>query len=173
MRLKERWTRIVFLFVLYPVTAYSQTDLYGLSGGEVAVRLSFGRSQNSSGMGGSVGYGISDRTKVALTGRVSFANEDLYDSSSVHLPPALGSGVTLIHIMPLGRTGLDYFFSGGIHTTFSRLLDASTNKLLASARSVGLSGGGGLIKRFETHFGWSLNPFLWYSFFRGRGKPGY
>lgn len=159
MRRKERWTCIVFLFVLCPVMAYSQTDLYGLSGGEMAVGLSFGRSQNSSGMGGSVGYGISDRTKVALTAGVSFANEDLYDSSSVHLPPALGSGVMLIHIMPLGRTGLDYFLSGGVHTTFSRTLDASTDKLLASARSVGLSGGGGLLKRLEMDFGLTLNPF--------------
>ena len=159
MRIKERWTCIVFLFVLCPVMAYSQTDLYGLSGGEMAVGLSFGRSQNSSGMGGSVGYGISDRTKVALTGDVSFIDEDLYDSSSVHLPPALGSGVMVIHIMPLGQTGLDYFLSGGVHTTFSRMLDASTNKLLASARSVGFSGGGGLLKRLETDFGWSLNPF--------------
>ena len=75
------------------------------------------------------------------------------------IPPALGSGVMVIHIMPLGQTGLDYFLSGGVHTTFSRMLDASTNKLLASARSVGFSGGGGLLKRLETDFGWSLNPF--------------
>ena len=159
MQVNKRWVCIVFLFVLCPVTAYSQTDLYGLSRGEMAVGLSFGRSQNSSGMGGSVGYAISDRTKVTLTAGVSFANEELYDSSSVHLPPALGSGVALIHIRPLGQTGLDYFLSGGVHTTFSRTLDASTNKLLASARSVGLSGGGGLLKRLETNFGWSLNPF--------------
>ena len=159
MRIKERWTCIVFLFFLCLVPVYSQTDLYGLSRGEMAVGVSFGRSQNSSGMVGSVGYGISDRTKVALTGGVSFANEDLYDSSSVHLPPALGSGVVLIHIRHLGQTGLDYFFSGGVHTTFSRTLDASTNKILASARSVGFSGGGGLLKRLETDFGWSLNPF--------------
>ena len=159
MRRKERWTCIVFLFVLCPVMAYSQTDLYGLSGGEVAVGVSFGRSQNSSGMGGSIGYGISDRTKVALRGGVSFADEDLYDSSSVHLPPALGSGVELIHIRTLGRTSLHYFLSGGVHTTFSRTLDASTNKILASARSVGFSGGGGLLKRLESDFGWNLNAF--------------
>ena len=159
MRRKERWTCIVFLFVLCPVMAYSQTDLYGLSGGEVAVGVSFGRSQNSSGMGGSIGYGISDRTKVALRGGVSFADEDLYDSSSVQLPPALGSGVEVIHIRTLGRTGLNYFFSGGVHTTFSRTLDASTNKILASARSVGFSGGGGLLKRLESDFGWNLNAF--------------
>lgn len=159
MRRKERWTCIVFLFVLCPVMAYSQTDLYGLSRGEMAIGVSFGRSQDSSGIGGNFGYGISDRTKVALTGGLSFANEDLYDSSSVHLPPALGSGVEVIHIRSLGQTGLDYFFSGGVHTTFSRTLDASTNKILASARSVGFSGGGGLIKRLEADFGWTLNPF--------------
>ncbi len=159
MRIKERWISIVFLFVLCPVTAYSQTDLYGLLRGEMAIAVSFGRSQNSSGMRGSVGYGISDRTKVALTGGLSFANEDLYDSSGIHLPPALGSEVEVIHIRPLGQIGLDYFLSGGVHTTFSRTLDASTNKILASARSVGFSGGGGLLKRLETDFGWSLNPF--------------
>ena len=133
MRRKERWTCIVFLFVLCSVTAYSQTDLYRLQAGEVAVGVSFGRNQNSSGLGGNVGYGISNRTKVALTADVGFVNEDLYNSSSVRLPPALGSGVEVIHIRALGQTGLDYFFSGGVHTTFSRTLDASTNKILASA----------------------------------------
>lgn len=159
MRRKERWACIVFLFVLCSVTAYSQTDLYGLQAGEVAVGVSFGRNQNSSGLGGNVGYGISNRTKVALTAGVGFVNEDLYNSSRVRLPPALGSGVEVIHIRALGQTGLDYFFSGGVHTTFSRTLDASTNKILASARSVGFSGGGGLLKRLETDFGWSLNSF--------------
>ena len=159
MHLKKRWIYIIFLFVLFPVTAYSRTGLYELPAGEMAVGLSLGRGQHSRSIGGNLGYGISNRTKVALTSGVSFIDEDLYDSSITHIPPSFGGGVVLVHIRPLGRTGLDYFFSGGIHTTFSRTLDASTNETLASARSVGLSGGGGLIKRFETDFGWALKPF--------------
>ena len=159
MHLKKRWVYIIFLFVLFPVTAYSQTGLYELPTGEMAVGLSLGRGQHSSAIGGNFGYGISNRTKVALTGGVSFIDKDLYDGSSTHIPPSFGGGVVLAHIRPLGQTSLDYFFSGGIHTTFSRTLDASTNETLANALSVGLSGGGGLIKRFETDFGWTLKPF--------------
>ena len=169
MFLKKRWIYIVFLFVLFPVTAYARMGLYELPTGEMAVGLSLGRGQNSSGIGGRLGYGMSNRTKVALTGGVSFIDEDLYDSSITHIPPSFGGGVVLVHISPLKQTGLDYFFSGGIHTTFSRTLDASTNETLASARSVGLSGGGGLIKRFEMGFGWALKPFLRYIFFRCLG----
>ena len=158
MHLKKRWIYIVFLFVLFPVTAYSQTGLYGLPAGEMAVGLSLGRGQHSSAIGGNFGYGISNRTKVAFTGGVSFIDKNVYDGS-VHQPLNFRGGVSLIHIRPLGQTGLDYFLSGHTYTGFYRLLDASTNETITSAHSVGLSGGGGLIKRFETDFGWALKPF--------------
>ena len=58
MPLKKRWTCMGFLFVLLPVTAYSQTGLYELPAGEMAVGLSLRRGQNSSGIAGSLGYGI-------------------------------------------------------------------------------------------------------------------
>lgn len=158
MQLNKRWVYVVFLFVLFPVTAYSRTGLYELPAGETAVGLSLGRGQNSSAIGGNLGYGISNRTKIAFTGGVSFIDKDLYDGS-VHQPSNFSGGIALIYIRPLGQTGLDYFFSGNTYTGFSRLLDASTNETIASAHSVGLTGGGGLIKRLETNFGWALKPF--------------
>ena len=158
MQLNKRWVYVVFLFVLFPVTAYSRTGLYELPAGETDVGLSLGRGQNSSAIGGNLGYGISNRTRIAFTGGVSFIDKDLYDGS-VHQPQNFSGGIVLIHIRPLGQTGLDYFFSGNTYTGFSRLLDASTNETIASAHSVGLTGGGGLIKRLETNFGWALKPF--------------
>ena len=158
MQLNKRWVYVVFLFVLFPVTAYSRTGLYELPAGETAVGLSLGRGQNSSAIGGNLGYGISNRTRIAFTGGVSFIDKDLYDGS-IHQPRNFSGGIVLIHIRPLGQTGLDYFFSGNTYTGFSRLLDASTNETIASAHSVGLTGGGGLIKRLETNFGWALKPF--------------
>ena len=166
MPLKKRWTCIGFLFVLLPVTAYSQTGLYELPAGEMAVGLNLSRGQNSSGIGGSLGYGINNGTKVALIGNASFLDEDLYDSSRTHIPPSFGGSVALTHVRSLGQTGLDYFLSGAVYTAFSRTLEASTNETLASARSAGLSGGGGISKRIQTNFGWILNPFCGVSYSR-------
>ena len=166
MQLKKRWTCIGFLFVLLPVTAYAQMDLYELQQGRKEAGLGFSRGQDAIGIGGRLGYGISDRTKIALIANMSILDEDRYDSSEVNIPPPVMIGIESVHVSPLGQTGLDYFFIGDFYTAFTRTLEASTNETLASALSAGLAGGGGISKRIQTNFGWTLNPFCGVSYSR-------
>ena len=166
MQLKQVWTYIGFLLILFPVAAYSQTGLYKLQQGRMGVGLDFSSGQNFIGIGGSLDYGISSRTKIALVANTGILDSDRYDSSEVELPLPVMIGVQSVHTAPLAQTGLDYFLTGSFGTAFSRTLDASTQETLASARSVGLAGGGGISKRLKTRFGWTVNPFCGVSYSR-------
>ena len=171
MKLKKKWVCIVFLLVLFPITVSAQTGLYELQRGGIAAGLrftglDFSSTQDAIGIGGSLSYGISSRTKINLMANMGIINEDRYDTSQFYVPPPFAVGIESIHASPIGQTGLDYFLRGAFYTSFSRTLDASTDETLASARSIGLSGGGGVLKRFETRFGWRLNPFCGVSYSR-------
>lgn len=169
MQLNKRWACVVFLSLLFPVTAYSQTSLYELPQGRMAVGLGFtgldfSRSQDAIGIGGSLSYGVSSRTKITLGTNIGIIDKERYGGSGIDIPPPVMVGIGSLHVSPLGQTGLDYFFSGGTYTSFSRVFNASTNETVGSARSIGLSGGGGISKRIQTNFGWTLNPFCGVSY---------
>ena len=77
MKLNKTWTCIVFLFLLLPVTVYSQTGLHELRRGSMAVGFGFtgfdfSSSQDAIGIGGSLSYGISSRTRIALISNMGY-----------------------------------------------------------------------------------------------------
>lgn len=166
MHLKKLSTCIVFLSMLLPITAYPQTGLYELQKGRMAVGfgftgLDFSSSQDAMGIGGSLSYGINNRTKIALTTNMGFIDRDRY-GSEFDVPPPVAIGIGAMHVRPLGQVGIDYFVRGTLYTGFSngisRRLDDPTNKTLLSVRSNGFAGGVGILKRLETNIGWTLNP---------------
>ena len=174
MKLNMKWTCIVFLFLLLPVTAYSQIGLYGLRQGEMAAGigisgLDFSRSQDAIGIRGNFSYGMSSHTRIALISNIGFLARNLY-GSELDVPPSLMIGIQPVHTSPLGQTGLDYFLTGvfyrGFSSGISRRLDDPTYERLLSVRTNGLSGGGGISKRLETNFSWVLNPFCGVSYSR-------
>ncbi|MDE0401638.1 MAG: hypothetical protein OXL96_27910 [Candidatus Poribacteria bacterium] len=174
MKLNMKWTCIVFLLLLLPITAYSQTGLYKLRQGGMAAGLSFtgldfSSSQDAIGIGGSFSYGISNHTKIELISNIGFLDRNRY-GSEFDVPPSLAVGIRSVHTRPLGQTGLDYFLTGAFYRGFSsgisRPLDAPADATLLSVRTNGLSGGGGIAKRLETNFGWVLNPFCGLSYSR-------
>ena len=113
---------MVFLSLLLPVTAYTQTSLYELPQGRKAVGLGFtgidfSSSQDAIGIGGSLGYGVSSRTKIALGTNIGIIDKERYGGSGIDIPPPVMVGIGSWHVSPLGQTGLDYFFSGGTYTS--------------------------------------------------------
>ena len=175
VHLKKRWICIVSLFVLFPVTAYAQTGLYELPQGRMAVGLGFtgvdfSRGQDAIGIGASLSYGINNRTKIALVTNVGIIDEERYFGSELDIPLPVAIGVGPVHVGSLGQTGLDYFLAGtfyrGFSSGISRRLDDPTNERLLSVRTNGLAGGGGISKRIQTNFGWTLNPFCGVSYSR-------
>lgn len=167
MKLNMKWTCIVFLSLLLPVTAYSQIGLYELRQGEMAAGigisgLDFSRSQDAMEIRGNFSYGMSSHTKIGLISNIGFLSRNRY-GSELDVPPSLMIGIQPVHTRPLGQTGLNYFLTGAFYTGFSsgisRPLNAPANATLLSVRTNGFSSGGGISKRLETNFGWVLNPF--------------
>ena len=86
-----KWACIVFLSLLLPVTAHSQTGLYELRQGEMAAGigiagLDFSRSQDVIGIQGSFSYGMSRHTSIALISNIGFFGRNRY-GSELDVPP--------------------------------------------------------------------------------------
>ena len=174
MQLKKISACILCLSLLLPVTVYSQTSLYELPQGKMAfglgfTGLDFNSSQDTIGMGGSLGYGINNRTKIVLTANMGSINRDRY-GSEFDVPPSVAIGIRPVYVGSLGQTGFGYFLTGAFYRGFSsgisRPLDAPADATLLSVRTNGIASGGGISKRLETNFGWVLNPFCGVSYSR-------
>lgn len=155
MRLKKVHLYIIFFFALLPITAYSQTSLYKLPKGRTGLGLGFSTTENIDTISGSLDYGIDKDLSVSLTAGVGLIEDDEFNRS-LEIPPAPAAGLSILRINALGQTGLDYFLSGGFSTLFSRTVDAETNETFIKTRTLGLTGGGGVLKQL----GRGVTPFF-------------
>ena len=159
MRLKKVHPYIIFFLALLPMTAYSQTSLYKLPKGRTGLGLGFSAAENINTISGSLDYGIDKDLKISFTAGVGLIEDDEYNKT-LEIPPAPAGGLSIVRINSLGQTGLDYFLNGNFSAVFSRTVDAATNETFVKTRTLGLTGGGGLLKRLGTKSGWSLTPFF-------------
>ena len=83
MQLKKRWTCIGFLFVLLPVTAYAQMDLYELQQGRKEAGTE--RNRTYSGFGGKVGLEIELSPAVSVMGGFGVSFKDFDSGFSISL----------------------------------------------------------------------------------------
>ena len=159
MQLKKVHRYIIFFLALLPITAYSQTSLYKLPKGRTGLGLGFSAAENINTISGSLDYGIDKDLKISFTAGVGLIEDDEYNKT-LEIPPAPAGGLSIVRINSLGQTGLDYFLNGNFSAVFSRTVDAATNETFVKTRTLGLTGGGGLLKRLGTKSGWSLTPFF-------------
>ena len=159
MQLKKGHLYIIFFFALFPMTAYAQTSLYKLPKGKTGLGLGYSTTENINTIIGSLDYGVDKDLRIAFTAGVGLIEDDAY-SSSFEIPPAPAVGLSIVRINELGETGLDYFLNGSFRAMFSRVVDATTHETFVKTRMLGLTGGGGVLKRLETKSGWGLTPFF-------------
>ena len=141
------------------MTAYSQISLYKLPKGRTGLGLGLSAAENINTISGSLDYGIDKDLKISFTAGVGLIEDDEYNKT-LEIPPAPAAGLSIMRINSLGQTGLDYFLNGRFSAVFSRTVDAATNETFVKTRTLGLTGGGGLLKRLGTKSGWSLTPFF-------------
>ena len=159
MQLKKVHLYIIFFFALFPMTAYAQTSLYKLPKGKTGLGLGYSTTENINTITGSLDYGVDKDLRISFTAGVGLIEDDAY-SSSFEIPPAPAVGLSIVRINELGETGLDYFLNGSFRAMFSRVVDATTHETFVKTRMLGLTGGGGVLKRLETKSGWGLTPFF-------------
>lgn len=159
MQLKKAHFYIIFFCALLPIAAYAQTSLYELPKGRTELGLGFSTTENINTIAGSLDYGIDKDLKVSFTAGVGLIEDDAY-SETLEIPPAPAGGLSIVRINALGRTGLDYFLNGSFSAMFSRDVNPVTNETFTKTRTLGLTGGGGVLKRLNTDSGWGLTPFF-------------
>ena len=159
MQLKKVHPYIIFFFALLPITAYSQTSLYKLPKGRTGLGLGFSTTENINTISGSLDYGIDKDLRVSFTAGVGLIEDNAYNGT-LEIPPAPVGGLAIVRISPLGQTGLDYFLNGSFGAMFSRVVNAATSETFVKTRTLGLTGGGGVLKRLNTKSGWGLTPFF-------------
>lgn len=144
MHLKKRWIYIIFVLAFIPTPAYSQLmSLSKLRSGKHNFRLGYVRDFGSHGMWLGTDRGLGDSTKVSTSATLFFppgGSIGIYESSQI------------MHITPLGSTGLDVFFFGDLSLFIERYdryydLRVGVKILRYSIKDVWLGGGGGLSKR--------------------------
>ena len=159
MPLKKVHLYIIFFFALLPMTAYSQASLYKLPKGRTGLGLGFNTAENTNTISGSLDYGIDRDLRVSFSAGVALIDDDEFNRS-LEIPPAPAGGLSIVRINELGQTGLDYFLNGSFGAVFSRTVNAATHETFVKTRTLGITGGGGLLKRLGTKSGWGLTPFF-------------
>ena len=155
MRLKKVHLYIIFFSALFPITAYSQTSLYKLPKGRTGLGLGVSTTENINTISGSLDYGIDKDLRVSLSAGVGLIEDDELNRS-LEIPPAPAAGLSIVRINALGQTGLDYFLNGSFSAIFSRTVNAETSETFIKTRTLGLTGGGGVLKRL----GRGVTPFF-------------
>ena len=141
------------------MTAYSQTSLYKLPKGRTGLGLGFSTTENVNTIAGSLDYGIDKDLRVSFTAGVGLIEDDA-DNRRLEIPPDPAVGLSIVRINALGQTGLDYFLNGSFSAMFSRVVNAATSETFVKTRTLGLTGGGGLLKRLGPKSGWGITPFF-------------
>ena len=159
MHLKKVYPYIIFFVALLPITAHAQTSLYKLPEGKTGLGLGFSTTENINTTVGSLDYGIDKNLRAAFTVGVGIIEEDAYNNS-LEIPPAPAVGLSIVRINALGRTGLDYFLKGSFSAMFSRVVGVETHETFVKTRTLGLTGGGGILKRLDAKSEWALTPFF-------------
>ena len=152
------------LFVLLPITAYSQMSFYQLRTGKSSLGLGFTTDGDTQTIAGSLDYGIERDLKMTFTVGVALTDDSEY-GGAMDIPPSPIGVVSLVRVQPLGETDLDYFGVGSFSAGFARGIEPVTDETLVRTRATGLSAGAGILKRLKTESGWILKPFfgLYYS----------
>ena len=156
----KQWACVALMFILCPITAYSQASLYRLSTTETSFGLNLSKQdlgiitpRDTTMIGANLDYGIEDNLKISFQVGVGLTD-------AVAVPPAPIGEIGIVQIKPLGDSGLDYFLGGGFGAVFFRSVQESTNQILERSRILRLSGTTGILKRLETEDWQVINPFF-------------
>ena len=139
----------------FPVTAHSQLSFLKLGKDQSAYGFGIQFMEDSRRISGVLEFGIDSGAKVYGVGGIGFVDDD---SVNYEIPPSPSIGLGIQYMNPLQQTGFDTFFiiEGGAGFA-KEVAGAETRE---SARALGLTGMGGLLKRIVTESGMKLTPYF-------------
>ena len=149
---------IIVMFLLFPLTVFSQTTPYMSTPGKSAIGMSISFFDNGKNLNGYLTSLIDQSTQAIFgVGIGLFDNEDLKEIGE-SIPPAPSGAVALEKTSPLGTTGLQSFLAGGVGASSAKRVRTADDVTLRSVVGFTAFGSAGIFKRLKTSSDWVMTP---------------
>ena len=138
---------IIVMFLLFPLTAFSQSSLYRSTPGKSALGMSLSFLDNGRILNGYLVSPLDNSTQAIFGAGIKLLdNEDLDEST----PPSPSGVVALEKTSGLGTTGLQAFLSGGFMASSRKQVLSESNITSLSIVDLTTLGGAGIFKRLKS-----------------------
>lgn len=151
-----RITMVVFL--LFPLTAFSQSSLYRSDLGESALGMSISFLDNGKNLTGYLTSPIDQTTQAIFAAGIGLFDNDQLADLNASIPPSPSGAVALETTSSLGTTGLQSFLVGGVKASSAKAVLTDENITVLSIVGLTAFGGAGIFKRLKTSSDLVMTP---------------
>ena len=146
------------MFLLFPLTAFSQSSLYRSDPGESALGMSISFLDNGKNLTGYLTSPIDQRTQAIFAVGIGLFENDQLADSNVFIPPSPSGAVALETTRSLGTTGLQSFLTGGVKASSAKGVLTDENITAISILDLTAFGGAGIFKRLKASSDLVMTP---------------
>ena len=141
---------IMVTFLLFPLTAFSQSSLYRADPGESALGMSLSFLDNGKILNGYLVSPIDNTTQAIFGVGIGLIDNENLKGTGTSIPPSPSGAVALEKTSALGTTGLQSFVSGGVGASSAKRVGTADDVTLRSVVGLTAFGGAGIFKPLKT-----------------------
>ena len=147
---------IMVMFLLFPLTAFSQSGFYRSPPGKDALGMSISFNDNGKYLRGYLVSPLDNSTQaifsvgIGLLDRIGLWDTETLKTYGASIPPAPSGAVALQRTSALGTTGLQSFLTGGVGASSTKIVLTDQNEPLLGFVDLAAFGGAGIFKRLKT-----------------------
>ena len=138
------------MFLLFPLTAFSQSSLYRSAPGKSALGMSISFLDNRKNLNGYLTSPIDHNTQAIFAAGIGLFDNDQLADLNASIPPSPSGAVALETTSSLGTTGLQSFLTGGVKASSAKGVLTDDNITVVSIVDLTAFGGAGIFKRLQT-----------------------
>ena len=146
------------MFLLFPLTAFSQTTPYTSTPGKSVIGMSISFLDNGKNLNGYLTSPIDQSTQAIFSVGIGLFDNDQLAEINASIPPSPSGVVALEKTSPLGTTGLQSFLAGGVGASSAKRVRTPDDVTLRSVVGFTAFGGAGIFKRLKTSSDWVMTP---------------
>ena len=155
---------IMVMFLLFPLTAFSQNSFYKSTPGKDALGMSISFNENGKNLSGYLVSPIDNSTEaifsvgIGLLDRIGLWDTEALKTFGASIPPAPSGAAALQRTSTLGTTGLQSFLTGGVGASSTKIVLTEQNETYLSLVDLAAFGGAGIFKRLKTSSDLVMTP---------------
>ena len=149
---------ITIMFLLFPLTAFSQTSSYMPTPGKSAIGMSISFLDTGRSLNGYLVSPVDQSTQAIFAVGIGLRDNEALEGTGESIPPAPAGIVALRKTSGLGTTGLQSFVSGGVGASSAKRVRTADDITLRSVVGLTAFGAAGIFKRLKTSSDWVMTP---------------